>query len=88
MTTIAILIKLLLISMVANKYLGRSRRISIFRNDEGDSCSKIFRSLGLRENRATSEADINAEQISKTIRTRIPKEIFQKNGDNNIYKTE
>lgn len=80
--------KLLLMSMEANKYLGRSRRISIFRNEEGESCSKILRSLGLRENKATSDADISAEPISKRIRTKTPIEIFQKPGDNNMYKTE
>lgn len=55
--------RLLAISIVANKVLGRSRNFKILSDDTVSSFSKSCVSCGLMEKKATSAPDIIAEQI-------------------------
>jgi len=63
-TTIAILIKLLLIKIVANNLRGLSLKIRICSVAFEFSCVIFSRSLMVRLKKATSELEINAEQNS------------------------
>ena len=57
--------------MVANNFLGRSKSFAII-NIEADLFSKPSSKLDLvRENKATSAPEINAEHINKTISIKI-----------------
>ena len=70
--TIAILIKLLAIKMVANSFLGRSNNFIIWRSLAVYSASVEGKSLGLSENSATSDPDISAEQNNKISNNATP----------------
>ena len=65
--TTAILIKLLATNIVANNFLGRSKSFAII-NMGAEFCSKpsLISDL-VKENKATSAPDINAEQTRRTI---------------------
>ncbi len=65
--TTAILIKLLATKIVANNFFGRSKSLAmIIRGTDLLSIPSLMLDL-VKENRATSAPEINAEQMSKTI---------------------
>ena len=66
----AILMKLLAIRMVANSFRGLFLSLSSLLVVLSSSFSKLSRSLGDNEKKATSEPDTKAEQMSRQMRTR------------------
>ena len=70
--TIAIFLKLLATSIVAKSFFGRSRSFAIIDMFLELSSNPVSISVLVRENKATSEPEINAEHRSNRISMTIP----------------
>ena len=75
--TIAILIKLLAIKIVANRFLGLFRSFKTRLLETSSSLLKLSKSFGDKEKKATSEPETKAEPISSKIKLRHAKPMAQ-----------
>jgi hypothetical protein len=66
------LMKLLVIRIVASSFSTLSVKLIIRRADLSSCLLRVFKSLVVREKKASSEADIKAEQINNISITIIP----------------